>query len=165
MLPIGLAGNCVRFMQSVISLRDHWRSKSEKKLNQLIRTFCKLWPLWAVLLAVCVWPYINDWAWDYAKEEAQTRIAQFEIRRQVQAIPGPGAVEPARIPAVEMSKLTCIAANSLYVPYWQISSSYHTKLIQAFIWHGYGREIPSAQSVKERGCGQTEDGKYLFSGN
>jgi hypothetical protein len=133
------------------------------------RPFYKFWPLWAVLLVVCGWPQVNDWEWGSAKEEAKTLIAQFESKLDSQAAgqakPQAGAADPARSVSVEMSKLTCIAANSFYSPYWAINSSYSVKLIQAFIWHGYDIEIPSTQSVKERGCGRTEDGKYLFLGN
>jgi len=137
-------------------------------LKNNVRPFYTFWPLWAVLLVVCGWPWINDWAWDSAKDEARSLIAQFESRLDAQAAgqakPQAGSAEPAHPVTVEMSKLTCVAANSFYAPDWQMNTPYRVKLIQAFVWHGYGIEIPSAQSVKERGCGRTEDGKYLFRG-
>jgi len=134
-------------------------------LNNLVRTFCKLWPVWAILLVVCVWPYFNDWAWDSAKAEAQSGISQFEVRHQMRSLPQASAPAPARTPGVEMSEMTCIAANSLFQPYWQMDARYRTKLIQAFVWHAYGRDIPSVQTIKDRGCGTTDDGKYLFVGD
>ena len=162
------------------------------------RPFYKFWPLWVVLVVICGWPWINDWEWDSAKEEAKTLIAQFETKVDAQAAaqakaagataaaassadsaanapanapastpagaPASRAANPAQSVSVEMSKLTCIAANSFYASYWAMNSPYRVKLIQAFVWHGYGIEIPSTQAVKERGCGQTADGKYLFVG-
>ncbi len=129
------------------------------------RPFYKFWQLWAVLLVVCGWPWVNDWAWDSAKEDAKSLITQYESKLEAQAKPQAGSTAPAQPVSVEMSKLTCIAANSFYASYWQMNVPYRAKLIQAFVWHGYGMEIPSVQSVKERGCGQAEDGKYLFRGN
>lgn len=120
-----------------------------------------------MLIVICGWPWVNDWAWDSAKQEAQTQIAQFETKLDAQVKAQAGSTQstqPAQPVTVEMSQLTCIAANTFYAQYWQTTTSYRVKLIQAFIWHGYGIEIPSAQSVKERGCGQSADGKYLFEG-
>ncbi len=138
--------------------------ESEKKLKKPARPFYKSWLLWVVVIVVSGWPWVNDWAWDSAKDEAKTLIAQFESKVDAQAKAQPGSANPAQSVAVEMSHLTCVAANSYYAPYWQISVPYRVRLIQAFIWHGYGVEVPSAQSIKERGCGQTEDGKYQFRG-
>jgi hypothetical protein len=138
-------------------------------MKNYIRPFYKYWPLWLVLLAIWAWPQINDWAWASAKQDAQSLIAQYESKNDaqvaVQANPQAAPAAPAHAVSVEMSKLTCMAANSFYTPYWQMSASYQVKLIQAFVWHGYGIEIPSVQSVKERGCGRADDGKYLFLGN
>ncbi|HEX7642877.1 MAG TPA: hypothetical protein VF472_11780 [Burkholderiaceae bacterium] len=129
------------------------------------RPFYKFWPLWVVLVIVVGWPYVNDWAWDSAKQEAKDLITQFESKYEAQAKAQAGTAAPqAHAVTVEMSKLTCVAANSYYAPYWQLSAPYSVRLIQAFVWHGYGIDVPSAQSIKERGCGRTADGKYQFTG-
>ncbi len=138
-------------------------------MKNYIRPFYKYWPVWLVLIVICGWPQVNDWEWDSAKQDARTLIAQFEsqmaAQTAAQAKDPAGAAKPAQPVAVEMSKLTCIAANSYFTPYWATTVPFRAKLIQAFVWHGYDVEIPSAQSVRERGCGRTEDGKYLFLGS
>jgi len=138
-------------------------------MKNIFRPFYKYWPIWAVLVVVAGWPQVNDWQWDSAKQEARTLIAKFESEQTAQAAEQAkaqaGAANPTHPVTVEMSKLTCIAANSFFTPYWAMSVPFRVKLIQAFVWHGYDVEIPSAQSIKERGCGRTEDGKYLFMGN
>lgn len=141
-------------------------SESEKKLNNPARRpFYKFWPLWVVLVIVVGWPYVNDWAWDSAKQDAKGLIAQFESKYEAQAkAQTSGTMPPAHSVVVETSKLTCVAANSYYAPYWQTNAPYNTRLIQAFVWHGYGADVPSLQSIKERGCGETADGKYQFTG-
>jgi len=104
-------------------------------------------------------------AWDSAKADAKTLSTQFETKQEAHLKAPAGSPEATQAVTVEMSKLTCIAANSFYSANWQVSVPYRGKLIQAFVWHGYGAEIPSAQSIKERGCGETADGKYQFRGS
>jgi len=136
-------------------------------LKNYIRPFYKYWPIWALLVVICGWPQVNDWQWDSAKQEARAQIAQFEsaLAAQTAAQAKDPAAKPAHPVSVEMSKLTCIAANSFFTPYWGRAVPFRVKLMQAFVWHGYDVEIPSAQSVTERGCGRSEDGKYLFLGS
>jgi hypothetical protein len=138
---------------------------SEKKMTSTKRPFYKSWILWVVVIVVAGWPWVNDWAWDSAKADAKTLIAQFETKQEAHLKAPAGSPEATQAVTVEMSKLTCIAANSFYSGNWQVSVPYRGKLIQAFVWHGYGADIPSAQSVKERGCGETADGKYQFRGS
>lgn|GEM_PF-6627597 len=132
--------------------------------NTARRPFYKSWLLWVVLVIVVGWPYVNDWAWDSSKTEAKDLIAQFESKQEVHLKAGAGSADAAKAVAIDMSRLTCVAANSYFAPYWQVNVPYRTRLIQAFIWHGYGVDVPSAQSIKERGCGETADGKYQFTG-
>ena len=153
-------------------------------MKNIIRPFYKYWPVAVVLIIIAGWPEVNDWQWASAKEEARSLITKYETERDLQdkaqaagqaggaasasSAPAASALAPAtaaKSVSVEMSKLTCIAANSFYTPFWHLSTSYRVKLIQAFIWHGYGVEIPNAKSVGERGCGLTDDGKYLFLGS
>ena len=138
-------------------------SERENKLNKTRRPFYKFWPVWVVVLVLVGWPYVNDWAWHSAKEDAKYQIGQFEIKFQAQA-KAPAGAAPAAPVSIEMSRLTCVAANSYFAPYWQLNTPYRARLIQSFLWHGYGMEVPSAKSIKERGCGETEDGKYIFTG-
>jgi hypothetical protein len=137
-------------------------------LKNFIRQLYKYWPVWLVLLVIGGWPQVNDWEWDSAKQEARTLIAQFESEKDAQAAAQAKAPAGTTLPvhpvAVEMSKLTCMAANSFFSPYWQMNASFRVKLMQAFVWHGYAVEIPGVRSVGERGCGRTDDGKYQFGG-
>lgn len=92
------------------------------------------------------------------------QIGQFEIKFQEQAKAQAGATQPAPRVTLEMSRLTCVAANSYFAPYWQVNASYNVRLVQSFIWHGYGTEVPRIQAINERGCGETADGKFQFTG-